>query len=127
MPPLSIDAVPRISDADPRISQLERKVQLLRLCAVGGLLLIVAVAASAFRPGPRGIVQAERLELLDAKGSRQATLRADTAGIVLTLLDARGQPSASLRLSGEPWLAVRTGHGREVAGLGLPKPRHLTE
>lgn len=120
MPPLSIIS-------DQRISQLERKVQLLRLGGVGGLLLIAALAASAFTPGPPTIVQAERLELLDPKGSRRATLRADTAGIVLTLLDARGQPSASLRLTGEPWLAVETGHGREVAGLGLPKPRHLTE
>jgi hypothetical protein len=120
VPPLAIEP-------DPRISQLERKVQLLRLGAVGGLLPIAALAASAFTPRQPTVVRAERFELIDAKGSRQATLRADTAGIVLTLLDERGQPSASLRLTGEPWLAVETGHGREVAGLGLPRPRHLTE
>ena len=114
-------------EQDLRVSRLERQVRQLRLTAVGSLVLLMTSFLVAFASESPQVVRAERVELLDSNGVRHATLSADTAGMVLALLDARGRPSASLRLTPEPWLAVVNGGGREVAGLGAPRPRNLTE
>jgi hypothetical protein len=110
-----------------RIGRLERDIRRIRLTASLGLLVGVVVALSAWVGRGEQVVQADVVELLGAKGGRQATLSADTSGFVLTLLDENGRPSSLLRLTPEPWLAVETGRGREVARLGYPKVRHLKE
>ena len=110
-----------------RIDRLEQVVRRMRIALVGGLGLISTFALSAFGEPSDPVVRARVVELLDAGGSRRGTLSADTAGFMLILLDESGQPSGSLRLTAEPRLTVETGRGREVAGLGYPKPHHLTE
>ena len=114
-------------DSAARIGQLERDIRRMRIAVVGGLGLISTVALSAFGEPSDPVVRAQVVELLDAGGSRRATLSADGAGLVLILLDRSGRPSGSLRLTAEPRLTVETGRGREVAGLGYPKAHHLTE
>lgn len=114
-------------DSGARIGRLERDIRRMRIAAVGGLGLVSALAVSAFGEPSHPVVRARVVELLDAGGGRRAILSADTAGLVLTLLDEGGRPSGSLRLTGEPRLTVETGRGREVAGLGYPKVHNLTE
>jgi hypothetical protein len=112
---------------DRRIGRLERDVRRMRVALVGALGLCAALALSAFGGRAHQVVRAEVVELLGAGGVRQATLSADTSGFILILLDASGRPAGSLRLTAEPRLAVETGRGHEVAGLGFPKPRNLRE
>ena len=92
----------------------------LGLLLLAGALLLTTLA---MRQAP--VIRAERIELLTPSGAAQAVLTADTSGVYLTLLDARGRPAGALRLNGEPWLSVRTGNGQEVAGLGSPKAHRL--
>ena len=89
------------------------------------LVLLILLGGLAFRPQP--VLRAERIELLGASGVTHAVLAADTAGVYLTLLDARGRPAGAIRLDAEPWLSVRTGSGDEVAGLGAPRVHQLGE
>ena len=110
-----------------RIGQLERELQRVRIGGIGCLLFAVALALSGFGRGTEQVVQAERVELVSTRGVRQAILSADTLGFAVTLLDERGRPTGSLRLSNEPRLAVETGRGREVAGLGAPKAHNLRD
>lgn len=110
-----------------RIGQLERELQRVRIVGICGLLLAAALALSGFGWWAEEVVQAERVELVNTQGVRQAILSADTLGFAVTLLDERGRPAGSLRLSHEPRLAIETGRGREVAGLGAPKAHNLTE
>jgi hypothetical protein len=115
--------------ADPavRISRLERELQHLRVFAVAAVLLTLVLILTGFTPKAAPVVRAERLELVSPTGVRQAILSADTSGFDLILLDQHGRPSGTLRLTDEPWLSVLTGRGDEAAGLGAPKPHHLTE
>jgi hypothetical protein len=83
--------------------------------------------AAALLAGRPPVLQAERIELVSAEGVPQAVLAADSAGFLVTVLNAQGRPVAALRLNGEPWLAVQSGNGREVAGLGAPKVHQLTD
>ena len=89
------------------------------------LVSVVALTALAARREP--VVRAERLELISPTGERRALLAADSTGVVLTLLDARGRPVSMLRLDEKRWLAVQDGQGAEMARLGYPKVRELTE
>ena len=114
-------------DSGARVSRLEREVRRMRIAIVGGLGLVSAFALSAFGEPSDPVVRAEAVELLDAGGVRRASLSADTAGFVLILLDGSGRPSGALRLTAEPRLTVETGSGLEVARLGYPKVRNLTE
>ena len=114
-------------DSGARIDRLERDFRRMRIGIVAGLGLVMAFALSAFGAPSDPVVRAEAVELLDAGAVRRATMSADSAGFVLTLLDGRGRPSGSLRLTAEPRLTVETGRGREVAGLGYPKVHQLTE
>lgn len=91
------------------------------------VLLAALLALTAFASQGQPVLRAERIELISAQGVTQAVLAADTAGFVVTVLDARGRPVSSLRLEGEPWLSVQEGSGQEVAGLGSPRVRHLTK
>jgi hypothetical protein len=114
-------------DSGARIGQLEQDIRRMRIGMVGGLGLVTALALSAFGGPSDPVVRAEAVELLDSAGVRRATMSAGAAGFVLTLVDGSGKPSGSLRLTAEPLLTVETGSGREVAALGYPKVRNLTE
>jgi hypothetical protein len=108
-----------------RICQLERELRRTRLLGVFGILVGAAVALSGFQRTAPEAVRAERFELVSKQGVRRAILRADTLGFLVTLVDERGQSAGFLRLSEEPRVAVETGRGREVAGLGAPKVHNL--
>jgi hypothetical protein len=101
----------------------ERRLDLMGLIAM--VVTLAALVAFA-REGP-GVVQAQRVELVNLKGEVRAALAADTTGVVLTLFDKRGRASGSLRLNADPRLAVIDGAGREVAGLGAPRVQHLAQ
>ena len=110
-----------------RIVRLEQELRRLRLIVIAGILGATGLGLSGFgRPAPE-VVRAQRVELVSPAGIRQAVLGADTLGFAVTVLDERGRPVSSLRLSTEPRVSVETGEGREVAGLGAPRPRNLTE
>jgi hypothetical protein len=110
-----------------RIVRLERQVRRVHALACGSALVAATLLLTGYDGKAGEVVQAERLELVTAQGVRQAILSADTLGFVVTLLDGQGRPIGVLRLSGEPRVAVQTGRGREVAGLGSPKVHNLIE
>ena len=110
-----------------RIVRLERQVRRAQALACGSTLIAATLLLSGYNGKAGEVVQAERLELITAQGIRQVILSADTLGFAVTLLDGQGRPRGILRLSGEPRVAVQTGRGREVAGLGAPKVHNLTE
>ena len=83
---------------------------------LAGSLLLTTLA---MRQAP--VLRAERIELLSPSGAPQAVLAADSSGVYLTLLDARGRPAGALRLNGEPWLSVRAGQWAGGGGLGCPR------
>lgn len=112
---------------DERLVQLERKLSRVGLVAFSGMLSGAVLVLGGFRGTDKEVVRADRVELVNREGRPRAILSADSLGFALTLLDERGRPAASLRLSDEPRVAVETGRGREVAGLGAPKPHNLTE
>jgi hypothetical protein len=112
---------------DSRIIRLEGQVQRAQLLACAGALLAATLLLTGYRGRSGEVIQAERVELVTAQGVRQAILSADTLGFAVTVLDGQGRPAGILRLSGEPRVAVQTGRGREVAGLGFPKVHNLIE
>jgi hypothetical protein len=111
----------------PRITRLERQVQRAQALACGGALLAATLLLTGYHRKSAEVVQAERFELVTAQGARQAILSADTLGFAITLLDGKGRPIGILQFSDEPRVAVQTGRGREVAGLGYPQVHNLTE
>jgi hypothetical protein len=113
-------------DLAARIAFLERRQRLLPALAALALASLVAAATGFARHGP-GVVQAERIELVDAQGATRAALGTDTTGVSLMVYDKRGRVTASLRLNGEPRLTVRDAGGREVAALGAPRVQHLVQ
>ena len=113
-------------DLGARIACLERRQRLLPALTALALVPVVAAATGFARPGP-GVVQAERVELVDAQGTTRAAWGTDTTGVRLTLYDKRGRVTASLQLNGEPRLTVRDAGGREVAALGAPRVQHLVQ
>jgi hypothetical protein len=96
----------------------------LRLLALAGLAAGVP-ALAAFTADPAEVITARRVDLVNQKGERQASLSADSSGILLTLMDAKGRATASFRLSDRPRLSIRNDMGREVVGLGEPQARNL--
>jgi hypothetical protein len=92
-----------------------------------GALLLLPLGLGAFAAARAPVVQAQRVELVTARGAVQAVLTADTAGVSLTLLDAKGRAVSGLRLTRDTILSVLDGAGRPVAMLGGPQVRHLTE
>jgi hypothetical protein len=110
-----------------RIVRLERQVRRVQALACGSALVAATLLLTGYAGQAAEVVQAERLELVTTQGVRQAILSADTLGFAVTLLDGQGRPTGLLRLSDEPRLAVQTGRGREVAGLGFPKVHNLNE
>jgi hypothetical protein len=110
-----------------RIIRLEGQVRRAQALACGAALLTATLLLTGYHGKSVEVVQAERFELVTMRGVRQAILNADTLGFALTLLDAKGKPTGILRLSDEPRVAVQTGRGREVAGLGYPQVHNLSE
>lgn len=110
----------------PRITSLERRQRLLPALTALALVSVVAALAGFARHGP-GVVQADRVELVDGQGAIRAALGTDTAGASFTLYDKRGRVAGSLQLNGDPRLTVRDPSGREVAALGAPRVQHLTQ
>jgi hypothetical protein len=109
-----------------RLTRLEHRQRFPRPLAAVAIITTVATLV-AFATGAPEAIQAQRVELVNAKGVRQATLAADTAGVVLTLLDGKGRVAAALRLDGDPRVSVLSASGREVASLGAPRPQHLDQ
>lgn len=114
------------ADFAARIASLERRQRLLPALTAFALVAVVAAATGFAHQGP-GVVQAERVELVDAKGATRAALGTDTTGVTLTVYDKRGRVTASLQLNAEPRLTVRDAGGREVAALGAPRVQHLVQ
>jgi hypothetical protein len=109
-----------------RVARLERRQRLLQPLA--GLAVAATLAAVvAFSGAAPDVVQAQRLDLVNPKGERQATLSADSTGVVLMLFDKAGRAAGSLRLDTDPRLAVLDRDGRELAGLGAPRVQHLVQ
>jgi hypothetical protein len=113
-------------DFAARIAILERRQRLLPALTALALVSVVAAATGFARPSP-GVVQAERVELVDPQGATRAALSTDTTGVNLTVYDKRGRVAASLQLNDEPRLTVRDAGGREVAALGAPRVQHLVQ
>jgi hypothetical protein len=108
------------------VDRLERRQRLLQPLA--GLAFATTLAAVvAFSRAAPDVVQAQRLELVNPKGERQAMLSADSTGVVLMLFDKAGRAAGSLRLDTDPRLAVLDRDGRELAGLGAPRVQHLVQ
>jgi hypothetical protein len=107
-----------------RLDRLDRRSR--RLVVLLTLLLLLLTTLAMGR-GAAPVLRAERIELLSPSGAPQALISADSGGVYLTVLDARGRPAGAIRLNREPWLSVRTGDGQEVAGLGAPKVHQLGE
>jgi hypothetical protein len=120
---MSPDSITQVS----RIIRLEGQVRRAQVLACGAALLTATLLLTGYHGTSVEVVQAERFELVTTQGVRQAILTADTLGFALTLLDTKGRPTGILRLNDEPRVAVQTGRGREVAGLGSPKVHNLTE
>lgn len=110
-----------------RIVQVEQELRRLRLFVTAGVLGATGLGLSGFGRPSLEVIRAQRFELVSPEGLRQVVLAADTLGFAVTLLDDRGRPVSSFRLSSEPRVSVETGDGHEVAGLGAPRPRHLRE
>lgn len=106
---------------------LEQDLSRVRILLAGCMLLAVTLMLSGYGRRAEVVVQAERFELVGPDGARRAILTADTLGIAMTLLDERGRSAGALRLTREPRLVIEGSRGEEVAGLGAPRVRHLTE
>lgn len=117
---------PRPADLIARVAHLERRQRVPQPVVVLAVAIVLAAVVGFTRGAPE-VVQAQRVELVNAKGAVRATLAADTAGVTLTLLDERGRAVGSLRLNADPRLAVRDAAGRELAGLGSPRVQHLVQ
>jgi hypothetical protein len=116
---------PDVAGITARLIQLERQQRRFRRLALGALCLL-PVLLGAFAAGRRApVVQAERVELITANGTRQAVLSSDSAGVNLTLFSAKGRPASALRL--DSMLTLLDATGQPVAVLGGPKVRHLAE
>ena len=111
------------SDLRARLASLEQFHRSVRRLAWGALCL-VPIGLGAFVSAPDPVVRAEQVELVTAKGVRQAALNADSGGVTLTLFTARGRPASAVRLS-DSALTLFDAAGRPVATLGGPMVRHV--
>ena len=113
-------------DPVPQGLPLEHQQRSLQLVATIVSATVLAALLGFASPHP-GVVQAQRVEIVDAKGQVLAALSADTSGTVVTVFGSNGRATASLRFNADPRLSVRDAAGREVAGLGVPRVQHLRE
>ena len=125
MPPLE-GKVMTTTEMATRLTRLERQQLRLRRLAWGGLCLLPVGLGAFASGGPAPVVQAEQVELVNATGTRQAVLSADSTGVTLTLFTVKGRPASALRLS-DSTLMLLDASGEPVATLGGPRVRHLVE
>jgi hypothetical protein len=94
---------------------------------VGIALCLLPLGLGGFVSGRADpVVRAEQIELLNPAGARQAVLRANSAGVVLMLFGPRGKPVSALQL-GDSALTLLDAAGQPVATLGGPGVKHLVE
>jgi hypothetical protein len=115
-----------VSHLAARLDRLERQQRRLQRIAWGALALLPLALGAFVRGGPGPVVRAEQIELLNAAGTRQAVLSSDSTGVTLTLLGARGKPVSALQLRDSAITLLDAG-GQPVATLGGPRVRHLGE
>jgi hypothetical protein len=117
---------PQLTDIYERLASLERRERrqapLLILAA-----LVPSLALVGFVVQEEGVVQARRVELVDATNVRRAILAADSSGVQLTVTGKNGRPKASFRLTDSAQVSVLDAGGHEVARLGAPRVQHLVE
>lgn len=115
-----------IFDLNIRMERIERQHRRLRRLAWGALSLL-PLGLGAFVSGRADpVIRTQQVELLNPAGARQAVLSADSAGVTLTLLGPRGKPVSALEL-GDSGLTLLDANGQPVATLGGPRVRHLVE
>jgi hypothetical protein len=117
---------PQLTDVYDRLASLERRERcqapLLILAA-----LVPSLALVGFVVRDEGVVQARRVDLVDATNVRRAIVAADSSGVQLMATGKNGRPKASLRLTDSAQVSVLDAGGREVARLGAPRVQHLVE
>ena len=114
------------TDTATRLIELERQQRRGRRLAWGALCLLPVSLGAFASGGPDPVVRAEQVELVTATGTRQALLNADSTGVTLTLFTVKGRPASALRLS-DSTLTLLDASGEPVATLGGPRVRHLVE
>jgi hypothetical protein len=117
---------PTLADVQDHLAALERRER--RLAPLLALATLVpSLTLVGFVAQDEGVVQARRVDLIDATNVRRATLAADSSGVQLTVTGKNGRPMASFRLDDSAQVSVLDGAGREVARLGMPRVQHLVE
>jgi hypothetical protein len=116
-----------VSSVAVRLVQLEQQQRHVRRLGWAALCLLPVGLGAFAAGGPAPVVQAERVELITANGTRQAILSADSTGVNLTLLTANGRPASALQLSADSTLTLLNGAGQPVATLGGARVKHLVD
>ena len=117
---------PKLADVHDRLAALERRERRLAPLLILATL-VPSLTLVGFVAQDEGVVQARRVDLVDAANVRRATLAADSSGVELTVTGKHGRPMASFRLDDSAQVSVLDGAGREVARLGAPRVQHLVE
>jgi len=117
---------PQLTDVYDRLAALERRERRLAPFLILAAL-VPSLALVGFVVQDEGVVQARRVDLVDATNVRRAILAADSSGVQLTATGKNGRPKASFRLTDSAQVSVLDGAGREVARLGAPRVQHLVE
>jgi hypothetical protein len=115
-----------VSRLAARLERIERQQRRLRRFAWGALCLLPLGLGAFVGGGADPVVRAEQIELLNPAGARQAVLRADSAGVMLMLFGPRGKPVSALQLD-DSALTLLDAAGQPVATLGGPGVKHLVE
>lgn len=115
-----------VSGLIARLERIERQQRGLRRFACGALCLLPFALGAFVTGGADPVVRAQQVELLNPAGARQAVLSADSTGVTLTLFGPRGKPVSALEL-GDSALTLLDAGGQPVATLGGPQVRHLVE
>jgi hypothetical protein len=110
-----------------RLNRLERQQRQLRRAALAALCALPLGLGAFALDSPAPVVQAERIELVDAAGQRRALLKADSAAVDLLLFTAKGRVATAMRLSADSTLRILDGTGAVIATMGGPTVKHLVE
>jgi hypothetical protein len=110
-----------------RVCRLEAQWRAVRAVGALTLMIVLALATTAF--GRQGVpsLRTDRLELTDTLGRVRATLAVGRDAAAWTLVDSTGRTVAALTLEESGQIAVRDAAGRVQATLGAATVHHLTE